>query len=301
MKANRWWVYQRERFPLGRHAVLTGAVCFGVMSASMPEGAGWGLTVAPRAAVAFVVVLLLLLQLRIADEFKDAADDLRCRPQRPVPRGIVTLTELRRIGVAAAALQAGLVAAAGPRLLLPLAGLWSYLLLMTCEFFLGARLRRHPVAYLVSHSVILPLIYGFVSACAWIGTGRTAPPVLGWLMGLGLASGIGIELGRKIWSPADEIPGVESYSRLWGYRRATIVWAAVLAVAAACALCAAGLTPESLALVLPAASLVLGGAPGVMRFMKTAGSDGARHIERLSGFWALATHVGLGMTRVLAG
>ena len=75
----------------------------------------------------------------------------------------------------------------------------------------------------------------------------------------------------------------------------------VLAVAAACALCAAGLTPESLALVLPAASLVLGGAPGVMRFMKTAGSDGARHIERLSGFWALATHVGLGMTRVLAG
>jgi 4-hydroxybenzoate polyprenyltransferase len=121
MKANRWWVYQRERFPLGRHAVLTGAVCFGVMSASMPEGAGWGLTVAARAAVAFAVVLLLFLQLRIADEFKDAADDLRCRPQRPVPRGLVTLAELRRIGVAAAVLQAGLVAAAGPRLLLPLA------------------------------------------------------------------------------------------------------------------------------------------------------------------------------------
>jgi 4-hydroxybenzoate polyprenyltransferase len=301
MKAKRWWVYQRERFPLGRHAVLTGAVCFGVMSASMPEGAGWGLAVAPRAAVAFAVVLLLFLQLRIADEFKDAADDLCCRPLRPVPRGLVTLAELRRIGVAAAALQAGLVAAAGPPLLLPLAGLWAYLLLMTCEFFMGERLKRHPVAYLVSHSVILPLIYAFVSACAWVGTGRAAPPALGWLMGLGLASGVGIEFGRKIWSPADEIPGVESYSRLWGYRRATVAWASVLAAAAVFALCAAGLTPESLALVLPVALVALGGASGVMRFMKTAGSDGARHIERLSGFWALATHVGLGMTRVLAG
>ena len=39
----------------------------------------------------------------------------------------------------------------------------------------------------------------------------------------------------------------------------------------------------------------------MIRFLRTAGSDGARHIERLSGLWALATHVGLGMTRVLAG
>ena len=104
------------------------------------------------------------------------------------------------------------------------------------------------------------------------GTGRHGAAGPGVADGPGgLASGIGIEFGRKIWSPADEIPGVESYSRLWGYRRATVAWATVLAAAAACALCAAGLTLESLALVLPVALVVLGGAPGVVRFMKTAG------------------------------
>jgi hypothetical protein len=301
MKANRWWVYQRERFPVGRHGLLTAAMCFGVMTASLPAGEGWGIAAAVRAAVAFGVVFLLFLQLRIADEFKDAEDDRRYRPHRPVPRGLVTLPQLKRVGIAAALVQGLLAAAASPQLLPVLAGLWGYLLLMTCEFFIGERLKRHAVAYLVSHSLILPLIYGFVSACGWLASGAAPPSNLGWLMGLGLASGVGVEIGRKIWSPADEIPGVDTYSGLWGFRRATGAWAAVLAAAAACALQAAGGLHGAAALVLPVAALALGGMRGVIRFLKTAGSDGARHIERLSGLWALATHLGLGLTRVLAG
>jgi 4-hydroxybenzoate polyprenyltransferase len=301
MNAKRWWVYQRERFPLVRHSLLTAAVVFGVTAVSLPQGSVWDAGVGCRAAAAFGIVLLLFLQLRIADEFKDAEDDRRCRPQRPVPRGLVSLSELRRIGLAAALAQAGMAAAATPLLLVPLAGLWSYLLLMTCEFFVGERLKRRPVMYLLSHSIILPLIYGFVSASVWLGTGRPSPAHLGWLMGLGLASGIGVELGRKIWSPADEIPGVDTYSGLWGIRRATAAWAAVLASAAACALRAAGSATAAPALVVPIAVVALGGFRGVIRFLRTAGSDGARHIERISGLWALATHVGLGMTRVLAG
>ena len=78
-------------------------------------------------------------------------------------------------------------------------------------------------------------------------------------MGLGLASGVGVEIGRKIWSPADEIPGVETYSALWGYRRATGAWAAVLAAAAACALRAAGSLHGGAALVLPVAAVALAG------------------------------------------
>jgi 4-hydroxybenzoate polyprenyltransferase len=301
MKANRWWVYQRERFPVGRHGLLTAAMCFGVMTASLSANEGWSPWVWMRAVAGFCVVFLLFLQLRIADEFKDAADDRRCRPQRPVPRGLVTLAELKRIGIAAAFVQAGLAAAVSAQLLLPLAILWGYLLLMTCEFFLGSRLKRYPVAYLLSHSIILPLVYGFVSACAWIGSTRPIPSVLGWLMGLGLASGVGVEIGRKIWAPADEIPGVETYSALWGYRRATGVWAVVLAAAVVCALRAAGSLHGGAAMMLPVAAVALGGLPGVIRFLGTAGSDGARHIERFSGLWALATHIGLGMTRVLAG
>ena len=42
---------------------------------------------------------VFFLQLRIADEFKDFAEDSRFRPYRPVPRGLVTLTELGWVGV----------------------------------------------------------------------------------------------------------------------------------------------------------------------------------------------------------
>ena len=82
----RWAVYQRERFPLAAHAPLVAAfsasaVCF----SSLLRGPGG----VPRPApfvVAFVTSLLFFLQLRIADEFKDFAEDSRFRPYRPVPR-----------------------------------------------------------------------------------------------------------------------------------------------------------------------------------------------------------------------
>ena len=70
---------------------------------------------------AFGVCLLMFLQLRIADEFKDADDDARWRPYRPVPRGLVTLGELRWLFVITALVQIGLVLALDVRLLLVLA------------------------------------------------------------------------------------------------------------------------------------------------------------------------------------
>ena len=105
---NRWIVYQRERFPLAAHAPLvaafsTSAVCF----SSLARG-HFAVPHASSLFVAFATSLLFFLQLRIADEIKDADDDARFRPYRPVPRGLVSLAELKAIGFATAA--AGLVA-----------------------------------------------------------------------------------------------------------------------------------------------------------------------------------------------
>ncbi len=97
------------------------------------------------AVVAFVTAFIFFLQLRIADEFKDYEDDLRYRPYRPVPRGLVTLRELGWIGVAGgAAIQLGLALWLHPPLVAAAVLAWAYLALMSREFFAAAWLRRRP-------------------------------------------------------------------------------------------------------------------------------------------------------------
>ena len=95
----RWWVYQRERFPLLGHGPLIAAFSFSALSFStMLRGERqWP---SPAAfLVAFATCFLFFLQLRLADEFKDFEEDSRYRPYRPVPRGLVTLRELAWVGV----------------------------------------------------------------------------------------------------------------------------------------------------------------------------------------------------------
>ena len=155
---NRWIVYQRERFPLAAHAPLVAAfsasaVCFSSLArghVAVPQ-----LT---SLVVAFATSLLFFLQLRIADEMKDADEDARFRPYRPVPRGLVTLRELLAIGIAAAVIQLALALWLDPALVWLLLLPWAWLLLMSREFFVPRWLRAHPIFYMTSHMVVLPLI-----------------------------------------------------------------------------------------------------------------------------------------------
>ena len=130
----RWWIYQKERFPLAAHAPLIAAfsACAVSFSSLLRDSA---LPSAATYLVAFLVCLLMFLQLRIADEFKDAEDDARWRPYRAVPRGLVKLSELRVVFIGAALSQLVLALWLDPRLLWVLAIAWLYLGLMSVEFF----------------------------------------------------------------------------------------------------------------------------------------------------------------------
>jgi 4-hydroxybenzoate polyprenyltransferase len=296
MTTNRWWVYQRERFPVFRHGLLIAAVCFGVLMFSRPEGEMPGASFFVRYAAAFATVFLFFLQLRIADEFKDFKEDCRCRPHRPVPRGLVRLGELKAVAAAAAVVQVILALVVSPRLLLPLSIVWAYMLLMTREFFAPAWLKRHALVYLFSHTLVLPLIYLYASAGGWFAAGQPPPGGLCFLLAFGFFSGLTVEIGRKVWAPADEIPGVQTYSRLWGYRAATRVWTCVVLAATLLGLLAAGRSGS----VVPLLGLVLvlgaAGLPVVGRFLALGQPQDAKGIERLSGIYTLTTHVGLGLT-----
>lgn len=213
----RLWEYQAERFPVFKHGALiaafgASAVCLSALLRG--RAPNWIAVI-----VAVLVLFGLFFQLRVADEHKDNEEDTKYRPERPVPRGLVTLAELRRVAIGVATLQVGLTALLDWRLIGLLVAVWIYMAVMTKEFFVPKWLKARPLIYMASHMMIMPLIDLFATACDWLPAGYALHEGFGLTVGafllLSLVNGAAIEIARKSWAPEQEREGVETYSRLW--------------------------------------------------------------------------------------
>ncbi len=252
----RAWIYQKERFPLVKHGLLI------LIFSGAAVGYGASLTdtrpALSSAFVAFASTFAFFWQMRVADEFKDLADDAQYRPYRPVPRGLVSLHELAFLGLISAVIQASLALWLAPALLGFLVGIWAYFGLMCKEFFVRHWLKSHPVAYVLSHMVIVPLIAGYAVAAQTIpSTGSLTFPGLYPFLATCFGNGLVIELGRKIRLPAGEEPGVETYSALWGLPGAVRLWFGAVLVTAIFSLGAAWQI-NALAIVVPILAALMG-------------------------------------------
>lgn len=288
------WIYQQERFPLFTHGFLI--VVF-TLSGVMYSGAGRGQVSLPATtaiAAGMFTLLLTFLLLRLLDEFKDAEDDARYRPYRPVPRGLVTLPQLRRLIVLTVGAQVLVQVLWLPQLLPLLMGIYGYLTLMALEFGVPGWLKAHPLIYLFSHMLIMPLMALYATSIGWPGS---YPPltIIGSFAGLSLVNGLVIELGRKIRAPNAEEPGVETYSSLFGPDRAALSWG--LALTAGVVLLAFML-PETIALVT-ACGLWLIAVITVIQFCRRPGRRLANAIEKLSYLWTLVSYALVGLTPVI--
>lgn len=292
---NKWWTYQRERFPILAHGLLIAAfsfsaVAFSAMLRGHHEVPSWRAVL-----VAFASCFLFFLQLRIADEFKDIEEDTKYRPYRPVPRGLITLRELGVVFLVAGAVQLLLALWLHPELVILLAVTWAYLALMSKEFFVRQWLSGRPITYMVSHMAIMPLIDLYATSTDWQVAGENPPRGLIWFLLASFFNGMVIEIGRKVRSPEDEETGVNTYSALWGPRAAVIAWFAVILGTWVCAVIAASYVDFTwpifvLFLTMSLVSLVI-----CRRFLKTPEPGRGKWIERLSGVWTLALYLGLGV------
>ena len=289
---NRWWIYQKERFPLLAHGPLIAAFSACAVSfssllrdAPVPD---WRMFL-----TAFGVCLLMFLQLRIADEFKDAEEDARWRPYRPVPRGLVTLGELRMLFIIAAVVQTCLVVALDVRLLIVLGIAWSYLALMSVEFFCRDWLKKRPVIYLLTHMGIMPLVDFFGTACEWLPRGSSAPSGLGWFLAASFFNGIVIEIGRKLRQPGDEEDGVETYSRLCGKSGGAAVWLLALLATGGCAAMAARVIGFEWPVVISLALVMALAVTVISLFLRS--SLPGKKIEVVAALWTLALYLMLGL------
>jgi 4-hydroxybenzoate polyprenyltransferase len=297
--ANRWWVYQRERFPVVAHGPLIAAFSYSAVSFSTLLRGKSDLPGADAALVAFGTAFLFFLQLRIADEFKDFEEDYRYRPYRPVQRGLVTLRELGYLFAGCAVLQLLLALWLYPTLVFWLALVWVYLVLMSKEFFVGEWLRARPILYLASHMMILPLVDFYATACDWWPAEEGPPEGLFWFLAASYSNGVVIELGRKIRAPVDEEEGVNTYTHLWGRRTAVLAWLGAMLATGVCATLAgaqigfAEAVAAGLSLVLVAAALV------GSSFLQHPITPRAKRIEALSGIWTILMYLSVGVIPLL--
>lgn len=296
---NRWYVYQRERFPLLAHGVLIAAFSSSAVSFSWLLRDPGALPSVSSLFTAFVSALLLFLQLRIADEFKDFDEDCRYRPYRPVPRGLVKLRELAVLAVAGALLQLGLALWLSPPLVPLLLVTWGYLGLMTREFFVRDWIRERPITYLWSHMLILPLADFYATACDWQPAGGGPPAGLPWFIAVSFFNGLTLELGRKIRAAGDEEDGVRTYSLLWGPRRATLAWLACLTVTAGCAVAAAAKIGTVAAETVLVAVVMAVGALLSWQFVRRPVPARAQRLNHFTSLWTLLLYLSLGMVPLL--
>ena len=298
---SRWVVYQRERFPVLAHGPLiaafsSGAVCYSAQLRAASAGARPSVSAASL-TVAFVSCLLFFFQLRVSDEFKDHEEDTRWRPYRPVPRGLVTLRELGSLAVVAMAIQLALAIWLTPRLVGPLLLVWGYAWLMTKEFWVKEWLASRPLTVLWSHMLIMPLIDLYATACDWLAAGTFAPPGLGlaWFLVASFFNGMVVEIGRKIRAKADEETGVQTYSAVWGPRRAVVSWLVVMALTTVFAVLAAYAVGATWVVLGILGALALVAVVESVRFLRAMRPGQGKRLETLSGIWTIAMYLGVGV------
>lgn len=294
----RLWIYQSERIPLAKTAILLAIFSAASINVSAflahRDLPGW-----PAYLTAFLVSLVIFIQLRACDEYKDGADDQRYRPERPIPRGLVTLSLILGIGFGLVPLAVLVAWAYHPPLLILLALVWLWMGLMTVEFFVSDWLKARPVLYLVSHMAIMPLLDLFVTGAEWLRAETGPAPGLALFLILSFANGCVLEIGRKIWTPKNEREGVDTYSQLWGVPRAITAWIATTGASFLLLLAVGFSTGHPLATGLPGLCMLIIVWRSAIA-MRSAPSD--RHQARLdtmSGLWVFVCYAAAGFAPLL--
>ena len=292
--ALRFWQYQKERYPFIAYFILIGTFSFSAISYSRISRLEDGFIGWPSFLVCVLNTVGLFFLVRVFDEFKDHEDDVRFRKSLPVPRGLISLQELKRIGWICFGFMLGVDLAFAPAIL-PLLGLvLGYLALMGKEFFISDWLKRHQFWYITSHMFIIPLVDVFASGFDWHLQNLEPPAGLLYFFMVSYLNGVVLEIGRKIKSPQTEEDGVLSYSKIMGARGAAFFWIALLILTgwlAWLAMDKAGIDQLSYQVLTSVLAICL--LPAIIYLVRPTHKNG-KNIEYASALWTLGLYLSLG-------
>lgn len=220
MYIKRLYQYQKERFPLLQYILLIFFFYYGFYGISR-FFAGIKISFTTETVIGAVTVLLTFFQLRLFDEIKDNEIDTKYMPERAVPRGLITLNEIKRMLVATTIIMFVMNLFFGFNNFICFAFMEMYIFLMGKEFFIGERLKRNRLIYASLHMVAMSWIALYIIQQA-IGTNQFGYKHISLII-LSYIIGFVMEIARKTEAPQNEREGVDTYSKLLGYKTATIL------------------------------------------------------------------------------
>lgn len=239
-------------------------------------------------------MFLFFLLLRLFDEFKDAEDDAKYRPYRPVPRGLVSFKELNLLILISITVILAANALITPALIPIVLLILLYIGLMTKEFFVNQWLKAHPVTYMASHMVVMPLFDLYSTGLDWIILNAEASVKLILFLIISYLNGMVIEIGRKIRANDQEEHGVETYSALWGPQKAVAIWySAVTGVFLLSLISMISLNYSMYELSLLGCIYLISGFV-FYRFYRKPVSEFSKSVENMAGIWTLSMYLLIG-------
>lgn len=213
----KWYTYQKERFPVGVYGLYIFCIVFAVFCycnyMNKVEDIKYWLLI-PM----FVFSFLQFLMVRIVDEFKDFEEDSKYRPYRPVPRGLVTLKELKVLFVICFLIQITIALALNVKNIVLLIGFWIFFFLFCKDFFIKKYLDKHILMTVAIDELLVAFLALYISS--FIHPVNSMMWII--LLVVYLVSWV-VEIARKVRCKKDEEKGVKTYTSVLGIGKAVFV------------------------------------------------------------------------------
>lgn len=291
-RGRRLWHYVREMFPphirVSLNLLNFGFIYFGLQAIAgvHPLKLSW------ITLVGAITVQLLWFFIRVYDELKDSESDLAFAragdarfQNRPLVTGKVRLEDIAALRWWMTGTAIALNMPLGfPTLLLGLFIALGYITL-TYKWFFWPRLREHVLLVFLTHipNVLAIEIYTVTVFVAEHGYSDLGLAALALILAL-WATAASFEFSYKIRVPKDETI-FATYSKVLGWRTATWIVIAFLAVAMACTIAAclaAGLGPSVAIFVLVVGLWAMGGC---IAFLRAPTSARAKLTRYIGAYW----------------
>jgi len=166
--------------------------------------------------IAFLALFLFLLRLRLFDEIKDFEHDKIYYPDRPVSRGLISISEIKTAIWIVIILEILLSIIGGINSLLFFVIAFSYSLLMAKEFFVPKWLKSHFTVYIFSHEILLIPLYFYLFSLSGFSFKHITESNFILLTGFLFCIFFLLEVTRKMRSPKQEIKSKDTYTAQYG-------------------------------------------------------------------------------------
>ncbi|MFZ4714636.1 MAG: UbiA family prenyltransferase [Bacteriovoracaceae bacterium] len=160
IQIQKWNTYIKERSPLPALFIISAAAA--ITPLAMLHTFDLKVLIG-----SLIFTTLMLIQMRLGDEIKDFEKDKIIHPERPLPRGLLSIKEVTQAlyAIFFLTLIVGTAIAFSISMIggisLALTSLFAWL--MYKEFFIGHALAKEPMTYALTHQVIVFPLYAWVA------------------------------------------------------------------------------------------------------------------------------------------